>query len=126
VRTETKVLLYSAAFTLPVAAGYWFWSYEETGTLLLLFMVLAPLLMGGYLVVRGWRLRRPEDRPDADPSAGAGAAVGRFPAASVWPLVMGLGSAIAAVGFVFGIWPVFAGVVLLAVGAAGLLRESRG
>lgn len=125
-RTEPKFLLFAGTFSLAVALVYWFLSYERAGSVLLLFMFLAPAFVGAYLVRRGWRLHRPEDRRDADPSEGSGAAVGRFHEASAWPLVMALGAAVAGVGLVFGTWPLVLGLVVVALAVAGLVRESRG
>ncbi|HXF71020.1 MAG TPA: cytochrome c oxidase subunit 4 [Actinomycetota bacterium] len=124
-RTEPKFLLFAGTFSLVVAAVYWLVSYERAGSTLLLFMFLAPAFVGAYLVHRGWKLRRPEDRAEADPSEGAGAAVGRFHEASAWPLVMALGAAVAGVGLVFGAWPLALGLVVVALAVGGLMRESR-
>lgn len=125
-RTEPKFLLFAGMFSLVVAIVYWSLSHERAGSVLLLFMFLAPAFVGAYLVRRGWRLRRPEDRAEADPAEGAGAAVGRFHEASAWPLVLALGAAVAAVGLVFGAWPLVLGLVVVALAVAGLIRESRG
>ena len=81
---------------------YWFLSYEQAGFVMLLFMGLASSFIGGYLLWKMGRVARPEDDPDAEHAASAGVVAGRFSAGSIWPLVMGLGLALAAQGLVFG------------------------
>ena len=125
-RTEVKFFTFSGVFSLCVASAYWFTSYDRTGTVLLLFMFLAPIFLSSYLAYRAWGLNRSEDDPRAEPGAGSGAPVGRFHTASLWPFVMALGLGVAAVGFVFGIWVVVAGAALFLSASVGLLKESRG
>ena len=43
----------------------------------------------------------------------------------MWPLVLALGLAIAAVGLVFGIWMAFPGFILVAIGVPGAILEGR-
>ncbi|MGH2572411.1 MAG: aa3-type cytochrome oxidase subunit IV [Actinomycetota bacterium] len=124
-KTEVKLFAFSGFFSLLVAAVYWLLSYERAGSVLLLFMFLAPLFVGGYLAYRGGRLRRAEDEPDADHSSHAGEPIGHFHSTSLWPFLMGLGVALFLEGFVFGLWLALVGVVLFALAGLGLMRESR-
>ncbi len=125
-RTAVKVFTFSALFSGVVALVYWLLSSEDAGSVLLLFMFFAPAFIGGYLAVRGWRLRAGEDRPDADYKSEAGEGVGRFHVGSVWPLLMGIGVGVALQGFIFGSWLIVAGAALFVLAAVGLMQESRG
>jgi hypothetical protein len=125
-RTQVKFFLFSATFSLVVAVVYWAVSHERAGSLFLLFMFLAPLLIGGYLVTRASGVRPAEDDPDADHGREAGAAVGRFAARSIWPFVLALGAAVGLEGFVYGVWLMVLGLVLVMGAASGLAAESRG
>jgi cytochrome c oxidase subunit IV len=125
VRTEPRFLLGAGGFAVLVGIVYWFLSYEDAGFVLLTLMGLASALIGGYLLYRGHALRRPEDDPDAEYSSDAGAVVGRFSSGSIWPLVMGIGTATALQGFIFGAWLVGFGLVIFAWAAIGLMLESR-
>jgi hypothetical protein len=124
-RTEPRFLLGAGGFAVLVGVIYWFLAYEDAGFVLLTLMGLASALIGGYLLYRGHALRRPEDDPDADYSSDAGAMVGRFSSGSIWPLVMGIGTATALQGFIFGAWLVGFGLVVFAWAAIGLMLESR-
>jgi hypothetical protein len=127
-KVTIRVFLFSASFSGLVALVYWFTSSERAGSLLLLFMFLAPLFVGTYLAFRrdrGLELQA-EDDPNADLAAQAGAGLGRFASASAWPAVMGLGCLALTEGLVYGTWLVVAGTVLFVAAAVGLMAESRG
>jgi len=125
-RTEVKFFTFSALFSLAVAGVYWFLSYEDAGSTLLLFMFLAPFFVGAFLAYRGWRMRLAENDPNASHPAEAGAPVGRFSTGSIWPFLMGLGVAVVLEGFIFGIWLLMVGMVLFLAASVGLMQESRG
>jgi hypothetical protein len=48
-----------------------------------------------------------------------------LPHASVWPFAIGVGSAAIFVGLVLGIWVALPGIVLLALGVGGFVRQTR-
>jgi Cytochrome c oxidase subunit IV len=125
VKTWAKIFLFSAAFSLVVAAVYWYLSYERAGSVLLLFMYLASLFLGVYLAPRWWRARPQEDDPEASHEAAAGAEVGRFSAGTVWPFVFALGALIALQGFIYGVWLLAPGLLLCAGACLGLTLQSR-
>src|ERR1700730_13619698 len=104
-KVETQVVGLGMVFLAVIGAIYWFTSYEDAGTTLLVVGALAYLLLAGYLYLQSRRLggRRPEDREVAAPADSRGP-VGFFPAASVWPVALGLGVALGALGLVFGPW----------------------
>ena len=125
-RTESRFLLGAGSFGVLVGVVYWFLSYEDAGFVMLAFMGLASALIGGYLLYRGSATRRAEDDPDADYGAYAGEEVGRFSTGSIWPLVMGIGTALALQGFIFGAWLLGFGLVVFAWAVIGFMLESRG
>ena len=126
--TQFKFLLGAGAFGIVVGVVYWYFGYEPAGFLMLVFMGLAAGFWGSYILWKAGRERRKfaEDDPEADPSKQAGETVGWFSAGSIWPLVMGLGTAIALEGFVFGYWMLFFGLLLFVWAVVGLMMESRG
>ena len=124
-RTEPRFLIGAGLFSIVVAVVYWFLAYEEAGFALLLFMGMASALVGGYLLWKMGRVRRPEDDTDATLADAAGEPVGRFSSGSVWPLVMGIALMIATQGLVFGLWLALFGVTLFVWATVGLMLESR-
>jgi Cytochrome c oxidase subunit IV len=124
-RTEPRFLLGAGGFAVLVGVVYWFISYEDAGFVMLTFMGLASALIGAYLLYRGARLHRAEDDADAAPGEDSGSIVGRFSSGSIWPLVMGVGTALALQGFIFGAWLVGFGAVLFVWAAVGFMLESR-
>lgn len=125
-RTQIKFFAFSAAFSLAVAVTYWLLSSERAGSTFLLFMFLAPLLIGGFLALRGWRARSSEDDPDASIQDEAGAVVGRFSSPSAWPLVLAIGFSVGLEGFVFGVWLLVSGAAMVLLAVVGLMNESGG
>jgi hypothetical protein len=125
VRTEPRFLIGAGAFSATVAVVYWYLSSEGAGFAMLLFMGMASAMIGGYLLWKMGRVSRPEDDPDADYASTAGEVVGRFSSGSIWPLVMGIGLAIAVQGFVFGLWLIVFGLTLMVWAIVGLMLESR-
>ena len=125
-KVESLFYLGVTAFFVVIGAIYWFTSYEDAGTTMLVASALLGLLAGGYLFLQARKFPpRPEDRADATLEEGAGP-VDEFPAPSIWPFVFGLGAVVFATGFVFGIWVILPGAALLGLGVVGLIRQSRG
>jgi hypothetical protein len=126
VKIATWMMLALFAYGAISGTIYWFVSYEPAGTFLLWSFSLMPLIVAGYLSIQGGvRARTLEDDPDASPARAAGQGLGTFPAASVWPLVLVLGSIGVGASLVYGLLllPVGLGVTALAV--LGLMRESQ-
>lgn len=124
-RTEGLVFAGTAAFFAVITTLYWFTSYEEAGSTMLLLTVGLGLIPGVWLLWWSRRMApRPEDRQDADIADGAGA-IGSFPGATAWPATLGLGAVLAANGIAFGIWPAVPGFVLLVVAACGATMSGR-
>lgn len=124
-RTEGLVFAGTAVFFAVVTAVYWFTSYEEAGSTMLLLTVGLGLIPGVWLLWWSRRMApRPEDRTDADIEDGAGA-VGSFPGPTAWPATFALGAVLAANGMAFGIWPALPGFVLMFIAASGAILSGR-
>jgi Cytochrome c oxidase subunit IV len=54
-----------------------------------------------------------------------GEVVHYLPHASVWPFAIGLGAATLANGLVLGVWLIVPGALLMALGIAGFVRQTR-
>jgi hypothetical protein len=125
VRTEGTIFVGVAVFFLVVTGIYWFTSYEDTGTVLLLLTAGLGAIPGAWLLYKSRKIpTRLEDQEEANPEEGAGV-VGSFPETSVWPLVLALGVAVAGVGLVFGAWLVLPGIPLVLVALIGGILEGR-
>jgi hypothetical protein len=125
-RVEWKTILGASLFLGVTCALYWFWSYEDAGSVMLLFGAAAYLLLFGYLLLQWIRrdgIPRPEDRVDATQADGAGE-VGWFPAASIWPAGIGIGAVFVAIGLTFGTWYLVIGFPLIIGAIIGFLVES--
>ena len=73
-RVEAILLLFLGVFFGIVGVVYWFWSYEDAGTAMLVGTCLLGFLPGSYYFF--WHRRmgyRVEDRNDASIEEGAGA-----------------------------------------------------
>jgi uncharacterized iron-regulated membrane protein len=124
-RTEAFVLLFIGAFFAVMCGIYWFWSYETSGTMMLLGTCLLGAFPGGYYLWWSRRMKqRPEDSPTATREDGAGI-VGAFPSSSVWPFVLGISAASIGLALVFGAWTAIIGFVLAGAAVLGVIRESR-
>jgi Cytochrome c oxidase subunit IV len=125
-KVESFYWLGITAFFIVLGAVYWFTSYEDAGTTMLVATSLLGLLAGGYLFLQSRRYPpRAQDRPDATLEEGAGP-VDEFPAPSIWPFVFGLGATVFATGFIFGIWVILPGAAILGLGIVGMILQSRG
>ncbi len=110
-------------FVVVMAALYWFTSYEDAGSVLLLLAAGLSLWAGTYLWLQQ---RRPDEAADASEVAGPGVSEALYlPHASLWPLVIGVGAASIANGLVLGIWVIVPGVAALALGIGGFVCQSR-
>ena len=124
-RTEGLIFAATAAFFAVVTGLYWFTSYEEAGSTMLLLTVGLGLIPGVWLLWWSRRMApRPEDRADADIEDGAGA-VGSFPGPTAWPATFALGAVLAANGLAFGMWPAFPGLILMFIAASGAILSGR-
>jgi len=125
VRIEALLLIGIAVFFGIIGAVYWFWAYEQGGTMMLVGTTLLGLLPGAYYF--WWSRRmvpRPEDRNDASIEDGSGV-IGSFPNSSIWPFVLGMGLFLVVLAAVFGLWLLAPGFALVLSAAIGVTVESR-
>jgi hypothetical protein len=135
-RTEYKLFGLVAGFLFGVCAVYAWMTAEAdrsinpfervdwVGTLALLLSGLLCLMLAGYFWFVSRRIDpRPEDRPDAEISEGAGE-IGFFSPGSYWPFGIALAAAVAGFGLAFVQWWLVATAsVAVILGAAGMLFE---
>lgn len=121
-----KVFLALGSFLLVIGAVYWFITYEDAGSVLLVGSALMAAIVGGYLARAGIGAEpAASDRRDGDPRDLAGTSVGSFPFSSVWPVVFALGSLLVGMGLIYALILLPVGVVVTAIAVLGLMRESR-
>ena len=124
-RVEAILLLFLGVFFGIVGIVYWFWSYEDAGSVMLVGTSLLGFLPGGYYFFWHRRMgRRVEDREDATIAEGAGN-IDSFPGSSIWPFVMGMGAFLTVLSLVFGIWLILPGITLIITALVGVTAESR-
>jgi len=124
-RIEALFLVGVAVFFGIVGTIYWFWGYEQGGTVMLVGTTLLGLVPGSYYLWWSFRMRpRPEDRPDASIEDGSGV-IGSFPASSIWPFVLGMGLFLMVLAIAFGLWLIAPGIALVLSALIGVTVESR-
>jgi hypothetical protein len=102
---------------------YWYTSKDPTGTTALALCVGLAVLVGFYVLFTGRRLPvRPEDNPEGEIAEGTGE-IGFFSPYSWWPLWLGLGAAIAAVGMAIGWWLFLIGALFTVIASIGFVFE---
>jgi len=125
VRVEAIILLFLGLFFGLVGLVYWFWSYEDAGTAMLVGTCTLGFLPGSYYFYWHRRMgQRVEDRDDASIAEGAGE-INSFPSTSIWPFVLGMGAFLTVISLVFGIWLIFPGISLIITALVGVTAESR-
>jgi Cytochrome c oxidase subunit IV len=122
-KVEGWVFALGAIFFVPLAAIYWYLSRDPVGTTALALSGGLALIVGFYVLYSSKRVYpRPEDRLDgeideADPEYGF------FSPHSWWPLFVGLGAFIIALGLIFAVWVIVLGVAALLLAIIGWLFE---
>jgi ABC-type antimicrobial peptide transport system permease subunit len=139
-KLESLLLIGVGIFFGIVGIIYWFLSYEDGGTMMLLGTCAMGLLPGAFYLY--WHQRfhghkyffwgtldrvvgdRPEDRNDATIEDGAGI-IDSFPGSSIWPFILGMGAFLLALAMVFGIWLLPPAITLVLIAMIGGTVESR-
>jgi len=124
-KIEALFLIGVGIFFGIVGAVYWFTSYEDGGTMMLVGTCLLGLVPGSYYMF--WHRKmgnRVEDREDATIEEGAGV-ISSFPGSSIWPFVLGMGAFMIVLSFAFGIWFIFPAIGLVLTALVGVTAESR-
>lgn len=138
-KVESWLLLFIGIFFGFIAIAYWFLSYEDGGSVMLLGSCFFGFLPGLYYFFwhrrfkgskyyffgrTNTKVERAEDRDDATIADGAGV-IASFPGSSIWPFVLGMGAFVFLLSLVFGIWLTFVGVSLIVTALIGGTVESR-
>ena len=130
-KSESRIFNGVALFLVATAAVYAWWAgttrdvgTDWAGTTALVLSGLLCAMCGMYFQFVARRIDlRPEDRPDAEISEGAGD-IGFFSPGSYWPFGVALAGSIAGLGLVFWApWLIAIGVVALLGAVGGLLFE---
>lgn len=122
-KIEGWVFGLGALFFLPLSAIYWFFSRDPIGTTVLALSGGLSIIIGFYVLYTSKRVYpRPEDRlngeiDEADPEYGF------FSPHSWWPLFIGLGAFITALGLIFAVWVIVLGVAALILAIIGWMFE---
>jgi hypothetical protein len=123
VKIEGGIFAIGTVIFAALAVIYWFLAEEAVGTTGLVLTAGLCFLIAFYVLFTGRRVGvRPEDELDAEVADGAGE-YGHFTPTSVWPLALGVSSAVVAVGLVVGWWLFILGVIALMMSIVGLVFE---
>ena len=126
-RTATRYLVVLGVFAFALGVVYWLITREVVGTILLLAFACTPVIVAVFAIRHGSMRDRPiEDDPDADPRTQAGEVLGPFPAETVWPVFLVLGTITVGASLIYGLILLPVGVALLGWSLIGFTRESRG
>jgi hypothetical protein len=127
VSTATRLFIVLGVFAFGLGVVYWLITGEAVGTILLLAFACTPAIIVGYAIMHGsLRDRGRDDDPDADPSDAAGEVLGPFPAETVWPVFLVLGTIAIGASLIYGLILLPVGVALFLWSIVGFTRESRG
>ncbi|AVZ70982.1 hypothetical protein SLUN_00590 [Streptomyces lunaelactis] len=122
---KTEAILFAgvAGFFLVTDVLYAVWSKDPAGTAALTVSFLMALLVTFFFATNYRRKGlRPEDRGDGEIHERSGP-VDFFPPHSAWPVLTAAGSALAALGVVFGLWLFLIGLGVLLAGVFGLVLQ---
>jgi len=123
VKVEGYLFIGCAFFFGASDVVYWYFSKDPTGTTALALAVLLASLIGYYTLFTGRRLpERPEDSPEGEIDEGVGE-LGFFSPHSWWPLFVGLGAALAAIGVAIGWWLFLIGMLATILSVIGFVFE---
>ncbi len=112
-----------AIFYFFVSGVYWYLSRDEIGTTALVMTGALAFLVAFYILYTAKRVYpRPEDRDDAEVDE-ADPEYGFFSPHSWWPLAVGIGAMITALGLIFAVWVLVLGVSVLMLAVIGWLFE---
>jgi hypothetical protein len=122
--TETKIFAALGVLIVVIAGIYWWTSYEDAGTTMLLLAGLLGLMIATYL----WRHDRQGDTDDGTVGSTAPANDAEqpwLPHVSIWPFWIGIGALLIGNGLILGSWFLIPGGLVFALGIGGYAAESR-
>lgn len=112
-----------ALFFLPVSIIYWYLSRDPIGTTALAMSAGLAFIVAFYVLYTSKRVYpRPEDRLDGDIEE-ADPEYGFFSPHSWWPLGVGFGAFVVALGLIFAVWVIVFGIVVLMLAIIGWMFE---
>ena len=116
-----RVFLGVGAFIAILAVVYWFVSYEDAGTTMLVLASCLALFCAVWLYLqdRKGRVAPAGDFPGDEQSAPY------LPDASVWPIAVAAGAALALNGLILGWAYAVPGAALLGLAVGGFVLQSR-
>ena len=110
-----RAYLFLGVLVALMAAGYWFTSYENAGTVMLALAACLALFVGLYLA---FTARRATTHPVAEPEP-------YLPHASAWPFFVGVSALVALNGVALGLFALVPGVIALGGALVGYAGQSR-
>jgi hypothetical protein len=122
---KTEAILFAgvAGFFLVTDVLYAVWSRDPTGTAALTVSFLMSSLVTFFFATNYRRKGlRPEDRGDGRIDERSGP-VGFFSPHSIWPSLTAVGTALLALGVVFGLWLFLIGLGVLLAGMFGMVFQ---
>jgi Cytochrome c oxidase subunit IV len=122
-KVEGYLFLFYAAFFVVVTTIYAWLSSDPTGITALVLTFGLSAMVGYYLWFTARRMEaRPEDRPEAEISEGAGE-MGFFSPHSWWPIATAGSAMLVGLGLIFGAWLALIGLGFLVFTVFGFLFE---
>jgi hypothetical protein len=123
VKIEGWIFGLGALFFLPVSIIYWYLSRDPIGTTALAMSAGLAFIVAFYVLYTSKRVYpRPEDRLDGDIEE-ADPEYGFFSPHSWWPLGVGFGAFVVALGLIFAVWVIVFGIVVLMLAIIGWMFE---
>lgn len=117
------IYMIGAAFYFIVSAIYWVWTAEIVGTTAMALTGFLALLTGFYVLFTARRVGAgPEDIATAE-IADADPDFGFYSPGSWWPLPVAFSAAVIALGLIFAVWLLLAGIVALFISLGGWTLE---
>lgn len=115
-----RVYLVLGGAVLLMGAVYWFTSYENAGTAMLVLAACLALAIGGYLAYTARRTTG-----STSDGAEGGTAEPYLPHASAWPFFVGVAALVSANGLALGPWALIPGLIGLGGALVGYAGQSR-
>jgi hypothetical protein len=127
---ELRFFVRIALFTILISTIYWFVSYEEAGTALLVGVIVSCAVFVGIIAVSVRASRRGGRGPnallgfaDTEPESPLLLEEDVFPAASAWPAIASLAAVLVGLGLIYGAWLWIPGAALALACAWGWVLE---
>ena len=117
-----RVFLGVGIFIAVLAIIYWFVSYEDAGTTMLVLASCLALFCGVWFYLQD---RQHPRAPAGDAAESRHDAPAYLPDASVWPIAVGVGAALGLNGLILGWAYSVPGAALLALAVVGFVVQSR-